>query len=51
MQLDTDELEAMIESCGLSIKTALRLPYEGKTIQEAVDENLAINVAYVLEAK
>ena len=48
---NTDDLEALIERCGLTIRKALRLPYEGKTIKEAVEENLAINVAYVLEAE
>lgn len=45
----TDELEQMIQANGLNIRTALRLPYEGKTLEESVIENLAINVAYVLE--
>ena len=47
---NTDDLEGLIKRCGLTIRTALRLPYEGKTIMEAVEQNLAINVAYVLEA-
>ncbi len=45
----TDELEKMIESTGLKIKQPLRLPYEGKTLEESEAEDLSINVAYVLE--
>lgn len=45
----TGEIEKMIESCNLKIKTALRLPYEGKTMGEAEKENLSVNVAYILE--
>lgn len=45
----TDELEKMIEGCNLRIKTPLRLPYEGKTLEQAEKENLSINVAYILE--
>lgn len=46
----TDELEKLITDCGLSITSALRLPYEGKTIEESTEQALAINVAYVLRA-
>ena len=45
----TDDLEAMIEDCGFRIAKALRLPYEGKTLEQARKQRLAINVAYVLE--
>ena len=45
----TDELEKMIEGTGLKIKTPLRLPYEGKTLEESQAAELSINVAYVLE--
>lgn len=45
----TGDLEKMIESCGLEIKTPLRLPYEGKTLEESEAQDLSINVAYVLE--
>ncbi|MCI5060506.1 MAG: class I SAM-dependent methyltransferase [Alphaproteobacteria bacterium] len=45
----TKDLEDMIESCGLKIKAPLRLPYEGKTLEESEEQNLSINVAYVLE--
>jgi cyclopropane fatty-acyl-phospholipid synthase-like methyltransferase len=43
-----DELEAMITDSGLTIVEPLRLPYEGKTLEESRDEQLPINVAYVL---
>ncbi len=46
---DCESLEDMIEGCGLKIKEADRLPYEGKTLKEAQAEALAINVGYVLE--
>lgn len=45
----TNELEKMIEGCNLKIKSPLRLPYEGKTLEESEAEDLSINVAYVLE--
>lgn len=45
----TEELEQMIRANGLEIVEALRLPYEGKTLQQSVEQNLAINVAYVLK--
>src|SRR6478752_6169191 len=44
----TDELESMISDSGLSIVEPLRLPYEGKTLDQSRDEQLPINVAYVL---
>jgi SAM-dependent methyltransferase len=44
----TDELEEMILANGLSIVEPLRLPYQGKTLEESREENLPINVAYVL---
>ena len=47
----TDALEEMIRDAGLEIATALRLPYEGTTLAESVERNLAINVAYVLTPK
>jgi 2-polyprenyl-3-methyl-5-hydroxy-6-metoxy-1,4-benzoquinol methylase len=45
------DLEKMIEGCGLDIVEALHLPYAGKTVDECVVENLAVNVAYVLAKK
>jgi hypothetical protein len=45
---NTDELEAMIEENGLRLVDALRLPYEGTTLQESRDASLPVNVAYVL---
>ena len=44
----TDELEAMIVAAGLDIVEPLRLPYEGKTLEQSRDLRLPINVAYVL---
>jgi SAM-dependent methyltransferase len=44
----TDELEDMIKASGLSIKEPLRLPYEGKSLEESRAQALPINVAYVL---
>lgn len=44
-----DALEKMISCNGLNIKQSLYLPYEGKTMEEAIEHQLAINVAYVLE--
>jgi cyclopropane fatty-acyl-phospholipid synthase-like methyltransferase len=44
----TDELEDMIRSSGFTIVEPLRLPYEGKTLEESRAEQLPINVAYVL---
>ncbi len=46
---DCGSLEKMIEDCGLKIKEATRLPYEGRTLHEAEEQDLAINVGYVLE--
>ncbi len=47
---NTDVLEEMIRDTGLRIKHSLYLPYEGKTLEQCVANDLAINVAYVLEA-
>ena len=44
----TDELEAMFEDCGFRIVEALRLPYEGRTLEQTRKQNLPIRVAYVL---
>ena len=44
----TDELESMITGCGLRIVEPLRLPYEGRTLEESLAAELPINVAYVL---
>jgi 2-polyprenyl-3-methyl-5-hydroxy-6-metoxy-1,4-benzoquinol methylase len=46
----TDELESLISECGLRVVTPLRLPYEGKTLDESIAAALPINVAYVLAA-
>ena len=45
-----DDLEDMIRASGLNIQQHLYLPYEGKTLDEALEAKLAINVAYVLSA-
>jgi 2-polyprenyl-3-methyl-5-hydroxy-6-metoxy-1,4-benzoquinol methylase len=47
----TDSLEEMIEESGLDIVKSLRLPYEGLTLQESVERELPINVAYVLRVR
>ena len=44
----TDDLERLITDSGLRIVEPLRLPYEGKTLDESRAEALPINVAYVL---
>lgn len=44
----TDDLEQLIESSGFEITKALRLPYEGKTLEQARAQKLSINVAYLL---
>lgn len=44
----TDELEDLITSSGLTIVRSLRLPYEGKSLEESRALQLPINVAYVL---
>jgi len=46
---NTVELEAMIRDSGFDIKTSLYLPYEGKSLDESINEGLAVNVACVLE--
>jgi hypothetical protein len=38
----------MITGSGLSIVKPLRLPYEGKSLEESRVQQLPINVAYVL---
>lgn len=47
----TDSLEEMIDASGLDIVKALRLPYEGTTLEESVARELPINVAYVLRVR
>jgi 2-polyprenyl-3-methyl-5-hydroxy-6-metoxy-1,4-benzoquinol methylase len=44
----TDELEQLFMECGFSIEEALRLPYVGRTLEQAAAQALSINVAYVL---
>jgi 2-polyprenyl-3-methyl-5-hydroxy-6-metoxy-1,4-benzoquinol methylase len=47
----SEQLEQMFSDCGLKIKNKLIKPYEGKTLEESLQQFLAINVAYVLERK
>ena len=46
---DTKDLEELIRDSGFNIKKPLRLPYEGKNLEESIQDGLAVNVAYVLE--
>lgn len=46
-----EQLENLFADCGLHIKSQLIRPYEGKTLEESLQQRLAINVAYVLEKK
>lgn len=46
---NTDELEDMMRDNGLRVRDALRLPYDGTTMEVSVKRALAVNVAYVLE--
>ena len=43
-----DQLESMIRSAGLQIIKSIYVPYTGKTIEECVNQRLAVNVAYFL---
>jgi 2-polyprenyl-3-methyl-5-hydroxy-6-metoxy-1,4-benzoquinol methylase len=45
---DPGELERLFAASGLAIADELIRPYEGKTLQQSLDELLPINVAYVL---
>jgi 2-polyprenyl-3-methyl-5-hydroxy-6-metoxy-1,4-benzoquinol methylase len=45
----TDELEALLRESGFTIREALHLPYEGRSLKESITQALSINVAYVLE--
>ena len=47
----TEQLEKLFSDCGLRIKNQLIKPYEGKTLEESLQQRLAINVAYVLDKK
>lgn len=46
-----EQLEKTFEDSGLKIKDRLIRPYEGKTLEESLQQLLAINVAYVLAQK
>lgn len=45
------EVEDMMESCGLKVVSPLYLPYEGKSLDECLQKELPISVAYVLQKK
>jgi len=42
------ELETMIQDCGLTIRDRLTLPYQGKSLDEAIAEDLSVNFAFLL---
>jgi len=44
-----EDLEALFVQSGLKVKEGLRLPYEGRTLNQSIAQKLSINVAYVLE--
>ena len=44
-----EKIAQMFMECGLEIKDQLICPYVGKTLQESLDQKLAVNVAYVLK--
>jgi 2-polyprenyl-3-methyl-5-hydroxy-6-metoxy-1,4-benzoquinol methylase len=48
---DLQQLEKMFEDSGLSVVRSLVCPHEGRTLREAIDKKLPVNVAYVLEKK
>jgi 2-polyprenyl-3-methyl-5-hydroxy-6-metoxy-1,4-benzoquinol methylase len=43
-----EELETMIQDCGLNIRDRLTLPYQGKTLAEALAADLSVNFAFLL---
>jgi 2-polyprenyl-3-methyl-5-hydroxy-6-metoxy-1,4-benzoquinol methylase len=43
-----DEVAEMLHSANFEIKNQKAIPYEGKTLEECVKQDLPINVAYVL---
>lgn len=45
------EVEDMMDECGLKVVKPLYLPYEGKTVEECLEKQLPISVAYVLQKK
>lgn len=44
-----EELETLFAQSGLEVKEGLKLPYEGRTLEQSIAQKLSINVAYVLE--
>lgn len=47
----TKQIADLFDECGLSIKSELFVPYEGKTLEESFAKRLPVNVAYVLQKK
>jgi len=45
------ELETMIQDCGLGVVEKLTLPYQGKTLEEALEDDLSVNYAFILEKR
>ena len=43
-----NHVESMIQAAGLKIDESLHVPYTGKTLEECMDQRLAVNVAYFL---
>ncbi len=48
---NTKQIADLFDHCGLSIKSELFLPYEGKTLEESLAKRLPVSVAYVLQKK
>ncbi|HTK85917.1 MAG TPA: class I SAM-dependent methyltransferase [Patescibacteria group bacterium] len=48
---NTKQIADLFDDCGLSIKSELFVPYEGKTLEESFTNRLPVNVAYVLQKK
>jgi len=48
---NTKQIADLFDDCGLSIKSELFVPYEGKTLEESFANRLPVNVAYVLQKK
>lgn len=48
---DPEQVKNLFDDCDLRIQSQIICPYEGKTLEESLQQRLAINVAYVLEKK
>lgn len=44
-----EEVMQLFASCGLGVREQLICPYAGKTLQESIDRQLAVNMAYVIK--